>query len=184
MSRAVAGLALVTLMGVHPGLTAAPQGTTHVRVLTGSATLLRAGDERYETLTRKSGLVRVEGGAQLEQGSRGEVSLRWRGRASASLQGRASYELGHEDGGARRPLIALRYLGRAQLEARRDGLVVELPGGWRAELERAVLVVRELSKGELELFHPGGRRIVLTSRGEQRLLLSGERVRIAIGGGG
>jgi hypothetical protein len=177
------GLALLTL----PLLIAAPEEgplveTTPavVRVISGRATLVRGA--RIETLSRRSRPRRVEGAVYVECGPAAKVAVSWRGLSSLRMSGSTALEWEIDPAAPDHPRVRVVRPGILELEVRRGGVTVELPGAWRLEMAACALQVRERPGGGLELLHHGGEAVSIESLVERpkgqgtRELLSGGRL--------
>jgi hypothetical protein len=100
-----------------------------------------------------------------------EVELRWLGHASATVEG-ASQAWVKPDLG-----LVLGHFGAAEIEVRRGRLRLEVLELCTLEAERAVLGIRSLPDGRVELVHRGG--LPFRVKADRALTLhAGERVRL------
>jgi len=110
-------------------------------------------DGAVRRLVPASGRVGAGGGAYLELGVGSEVEVSWPGRASLRVRGPASLDWSEAD--PLRPALRIASLGSLELEVRRGGPTLDLPGGWRLEAAGGALGVVETGAA-LELSHHGG----------------------------
>ena len=159
-----------------------PASPAVVRVLSGRMSLVQG--ETIRTRTKGSAPLRVEGGAYLECGPASEVEISWRGRCSLRIRGSAALEWEAAPGDPATPHLRVVRSTRLDVEVRRGGMELDLPHGWTMEVERAVLGLRELPDGTLEIRHHGGRSVRVRSRVPRpaedwpRRIAGGERARL------
>jgi len=156
----------------------------HFEVERGHARLALAGG--VVELVAGERPVEVRGSAHAELGTRSLVELRWSGRASALVTGKASLGIGKDPEDPHRPGIAFYFLSRAELELRRGRLLVELPQGWSFELGRGAVSLTEHADGRVEVLHRGGADVLLVPPGSKRAsdalrLRSGKRLVLPAG---
>ena len=162
----------VLVLALSLALPGSGRGGPFVRVDSGEARL-RQGREVRE-LDRRSGPTELVAEATwVESGAMAEVTLSWRGLASATVHGPAVFRV------ARTPGLVLESAGLIELEVRRGTLALALEGLGSFELGAGALRVRALPDGVFELLNRGGSALELRRVGEKPLrIAAGERVRV------
>ncbi len=134
-----------------------------VRVRCGRAQLIEGLELR--SLNPSSGTLSLSGSAYLECGPGSEIEVLWRGLASARVLGPAALEvdpaleIDHE--GPEAPHLWLEHFQTVELEARRDVLVVRLPGEDVLAIGSGAVRLRSLPGGDVELLNRGGESLEL-----------------------
>jgi hypothetical protein len=119
-------------------------------------------DARTALLTPAAPARVLDGPTLVEVGTRSQAVLRWGGSGSLRIDGRAALHVDREEATAGHPArarVAFDFLRSAEVELRRGALLLDLPRGFSLELDRAVVALRELADGRVEVVHRGGRPV-------------------------
>jgi hypothetical protein len=128
-----------------------------LRIASGEARLGLGADAR--ALDPRAGAVPLSDAAHVESRPRSQLELVWRGAASATLDGPASFDL------APGPGLVLQRFETLEVEVRRGHLRLELVGLGDVELGGGALQARALPNGVVELLNRGGTAFELRRNG-------------------
>ncbi|MCB9915413.1 MAG: hypothetical protein H6828_09725 [Planctomycetes bacterium] len=147
------GLALAWPLAPHGP--AAPEGALLTRIELERGRALFVDDTGVVPLERHAGPRSHTGPGHFELAPGSTAVVRWAGRGSVRVEGPTSLswdELTAEDE------LRLRFgtVAEADLELRRGGARVDLPGAWRLELGPGAVNLRSLPVGGVEFVHHAG----------------------------